>query len=140
MTSKTVVTVQDDSAVRAVLGGILTVWADNDADAFVAWYADDATVVIPGSYLQDKQAIRAGMTAAFAGPLKGSRRVVEVESVRLLADDAAIVIGKSGIVPAGESETPANRWTLATWVLSDHDGSWLVEAYHDSPVNAGSEK
>jgi uncharacterized protein (TIGR02246 family) len=140
MTSNTATSVQDASAVRAVLSGILAAWADNDVDAFVACYADDATVVIPGSYLQDKQAIRAGMAAAFAGPLKGSRRVVEVQSVRLLGDDGAIVIGKSGIVPAGESETPADRWTLATWVLSEHDGDWLVDAYHDSPVNAGNEK
>jgi uncharacterized protein (TIGR02246 family) len=139
MTSNTGTSVQDDSAVLAVLSGILTAWADNDVDAFVAWYADDATVVIPGSFMQDKQVIRAGMAAAFAGPLKGSRRVVEVQSVRLLGDDAAIVIGKSGIVPTGESETPADRWTLATWVLSEHDGNWLVDAYHDSPVNAGNE-
>jgi uncharacterized protein (TIGR02246 family) len=140
MTSNTATPVQDDSVVHGVLSGILTAWADNDVDAFVTWYADDATVVIAGSFMQDKQVIRAAMAAAFAGPLKGSSRVVELQSVRLLGDDAAIVIGKSGIVPAGESETPADRWTLATWVLSDHDGNWLVEAYHDSSVNAGSEK
>jgi len=140
MTNNAMSTVaEEDSTVRAVLEGILIAWADNDADAFVAWYAEDATVVLPGNYMKDKQAIRASMEAAFAGPLKGSTRVVDLQSVRFLGSDAAVVVGKSAVVAEGEAGPPAGRWTFATWVLSKHDGKWLVEAYHDCPVTIAIE-
>ncbi|KAA9381514.1 SgcJ/EcaC family oxidoreductase [Microbispora cellulosiformans] len=73
------------------------------------------------------------MGAAFAGPLKGSRRVHTPESVRFLGPDVALVVTRSVTAFAGEEEPPADRWELATWTLMRHDGEWLVEAYHSSP-------
>ena len=63
----------DDGAVRAVLDGLYAAWAVGDAEAFIAPYASDATVVLPGSYLAGRDEIRAAMTDAFAEPLNGSR-------------------------------------------------------------------
>jgi uncharacterized protein (TIGR02246 family) len=133
MTNNTMSTMADeDSAVRAVLDGIVTAWSQNDADAFVALYADDATVVLPGLYMKNKEAIRANMEAAFAGPLRGSTRLVDLQSVRFVGSDAAVLVGKCTVVPEGETVPPAERWAFATWVLAKHDEKWLVEAYHDS--------
>jgi uncharacterized protein (TIGR02246 family) len=73
--------VRDDSAVRAVLDDVYAAWAAGDADAFVARYAQNASAVLPGAWLQGREAIRATMADAFAGPLKGSRGVHEVQSV-----------------------------------------------------------
>lgn len=140
MTSKNAASIRaaDDHAVRAVLDGIYAAWADNDADAFVAGYAEDATALLPGSYLQDRDAIRATMADVFAGPLKGSRGVHEVQSVRFPGPGTAIVISKGGIVLAGETEPqPANR-ALDSWVLSGHDGTWRVRAFHSTPENPGN--
>src|SRR5258706_2345588 len=97
----TSVRTEDDAAVRSVLDRVYAAWADNDADAFVADYAEDATAVLPGSYLPNKGAIHATMVDVFAGPLKGSRAIHEVQSVRFLGADAAIVISKGAVVPAG---------------------------------------
>ena len=120
-----------DSAVRAVLDRVYTAWADNDADAFVASYAADATALLPGSYLQSKEAIRATMAAAFAGPLNGSRGVHEVQSVRFSDAETAIVISKGAIVLAGETEPRSENRALETWVLSKQDGTWRVRAFHN---------
>ena len=38
-----------DSAIRAVFDEVSSAWGDGDADAFAGWYADDATVILPGS-------------------------------------------------------------------------------------------
>jgi uncharacterized protein (TIGR02246 family) len=125
-----------DSAVRAVLDGVYTAWAENDADAFVASYAADATALLPGSYLQNKEAIRATMAAVFAGPLKGSRAVHQVQSIRFPGAGMAIVISKGAIVLAGETEPRNENRALETWVLSEQDGTWRVKAFHNCPENA----
>ena len=47
------------------------------ADAFVAGYAEDATAVLPGSYLPNKEAIRATMLLT-AGNLSAAARILGV--------------------------------------------------------------
>jgi uncharacterized protein (TIGR02246 family) len=122
-------------AVRAVIDDVYTAWQNHDATAFVAGYADDATAILPGAYLGDRQAVLAAMQAAFDGPLKGSSCVYELQSMRFLGD-AAIVIGTSAAVMAGETEPPASRWGMDTWVLARSNGGWLVKAFHTCPKNA----
>jgi uncharacterized protein (TIGR02246 family) len=125
--------VEDDSAVHAVFDAVSSAWAGSDADAFIEWYTEDATAILPGYYLPGKANIRASMADAFVGPLNGSRRIHVLQSVRFL-DDTAIVISKSSTLFPGEAEPPAERWALATRVLSKHAGRWLIEAYHDCPT------
>jgi uncharacterized protein (TIGR02246 family) len=132
--SATPIPAEDERAVLATFDATSGAWADGDANAFVEWYAEDATVILPGFHLRGKGDIGAGMGTAFAGPLSGSRRIHAVQSVRFLADDAAIVITRSATAFPGETEPPAERRDLATWVLSRHDGRWLVEAYHSCPA------
>ncbi|WP_028935266.1 SgcJ/EcaC family oxidoreductase [Pseudonocardia spinosispora] len=116
-------------AVRAVFDELSRTWAAGDGDGFAAHFADDATVVLPGAHLPSRDAIRAGMTAAFAGPLKGTSRSHQVLSARALGTDAAVVVTDSRTEFAG-SPGPA-EW--ATWVFTRRDDRWLVAAYHGCP-------
>ena len=125
----------DDSAVAAVLDEVYAAWAAGDADAFVAPYAEHATAVLPGSYLQDKEAIRTTMAEGFTGPLRGSKGLHQVQSIRFPGADTAIVISKGGIVYAGQTGTAAETRSVETWVLSRQDGTWRIEAFHNSPEN-----
>ena len=124
----------DEHAVRAVIDAVSAAWADNDVAAFVAHYADDATAVLPGFALLSKAVIRTAMAAAFADQLKGTRRIHRVQGVRFLDNATAIVISRSVTVRTHENEPPADRWSIATWVLSGRSGRWLIEAYHDCPA------
>ncbi|GAA2814345.1 SgcJ/EcaC family oxidoreductase [Nonomuraea dietziae] len=122
-----------DREVRAVIDQVYQAWAENDADAFVVPYAQDATALLPGSYLPNREAIHASMKAAFSGPLLGSTPVHEVEAIRYPSPDTAIVIGKSATVLAGQSEPVSTSRGHDTWVLSRYDGMWQVHAFHTSP-------
>ena len=127
----------DTEAVRDVLRQAYGAWADNDADAFAALYTVDATVVMPGVFHPDRAAIHSYMRAGFAGPLRGSRAVDEERSVRVMGD-AAIVISRSIILRAGESDTPDDadaRAVTATWVLARTEDGWKIAAYSNAPVN-----
>ncbi|MGC4880527.1 SgcJ/EcaC family oxidoreductase [Micromonospora sp. DT43] len=123
-----------ERAVQAVIDSVSAAWVDNDVDAFVAHYADDATAVLPGVALLSRAVIRTAMAAAFADQLRGTRRVHRVQGVRFLDDVTAIVISRSVTVDAGEDEPGADGWSIATWILSNRSGRWLVEAYHDCPA------
>ena len=123
------------SEIRAVFTEMYAGWADNDADAFVRAYRDDATVIMPGVLHLGRTAIRDSMAAAFEGPLKGSTATDEPLDHRLVGEDTAIVISKAGILMAGEAEVPPAREANATWVLNKVDGEWWIAAYANAPAN-----
>jgi len=131
MTATELIATEDAGAVRAVLDEVYAAWADSDPDAFVAPYATDATAVHTGVYMPNRDAIRATIDAVFAGDLKGSRGVHEVQSIRFLGADTAIVLSKGSIVFAGQAEAAPESRTLDSWVLCKHEGHWRVEAFHN---------
>jgi uncharacterized protein (TIGR02246 family) len=133
MTATNPTSTTDEPAVLAVLDAVYAAWADNDADAFVAPYTPDATAVHTGTVMSNRDAVRATMAAGFAGALKGSEGIHEVQSVRFVGADTALVLSRGVIQFAGQDEPdPASR-TLDGWVLAKRDGSWRVEAFHNCP-------
>jgi uncharacterized protein (TIGR02246 family) len=128
---------QDEVAVRAVLDTVYAAWADNDADAFVAPYAPDATAIHSGTVMADRDAIRTVMVAGFQGPLKASRGLHEVQSIRFVGRDTAIVFSKGVIQFAGQAQPAPESRTLDGWVLSKQDGTWRVAAFHNCPETVG---
>jgi uncharacterized protein (TIGR02246 family) len=125
------ITTAIDTTVRERLAESVAAWDAQDADAFAALYADDATVNISsGASLAGREQIRQYMAAGFAGPLAGTRGYENPRSIRVLGD-VAVVTSESGYSLPGESSVPAERVRRSTWVLSRHSGDWLVEAYHN---------
>jgi uncharacterized protein (TIGR02246 family) len=125
----------NDEAVREILRGTVSAWTANDPDAFADLYAKDATVTLAnGTYLRGRDEIRAYMAAGFAGPLHATSGMDELESVRLLGDDAAVAVSLSGFLLPGETAPAADRRRRATWVLSRLSGAWKVEAYANCPT------
>jgi uncharacterized protein (TIGR02246 family) len=135
MTSTTT-TSRDVSDVKATLESVYQAWTDNDAQAFAEWYVEDATVALPGTYHQGKQAIAEYMSMGFAGPLKGSRGVDVPQSIRIIGAHTAIVVSRAGVLMAGEDELSSpERERMATWVLVKQAGRWLIAAYTNTPAH-----
>ena len=120
----------EHEAVLAAFTTMSGTWAAMDAAGFAACYADDATVIGPGIYLRGKDEIDRSMATAFAGPLKGSLRPHSARIVRFLSADTAVVVTESATIFPGETEPSPDRQHLVTWILTRHDGRWLVEANH----------
>jgi uncharacterized protein (TIGR02246 family) len=112
----------DRQAILNVLAALYKAWEANDAEAFVADYTDDATVVQPGVYKKDREEIRATMAAAFAGPLSGSRATDHPAAVRFLTGDTAVVISEGGIIFPGQEAVRRGD-------------AWRIAAYHNSPAS-----
>ncbi|MFI0719726.1 SgcJ/EcaC family oxidoreductase [Streptomyces sp. NPDC021224] len=128
------VSTADDTAIRALFHAVSLAWAAGDGAAFAAPYAPAATVVLPGTRLTGRARIEAAMTTAFAGPLRGTRRVHDVRDVRLVTPDVALVHTVSATLAPGQDEPAPEQRESVTWVLARHTGTWLIEAYHSSPA------
>jgi uncharacterized protein (TIGR02246 family) len=137
MTSKTSTTASDvdRQAISDVLNHLYEAWEANDAEAFVADYLNDASVVQPGIYKKDREEIRTTMAAGFAGPLQGSRVINRPQDIRFLTDETAIVVSEDGILFPGQDAVPSEGLVRATWVLVKRNGSWCIAAYHNSPAS-----
>jgi uncharacterized protein (TIGR02246 family) len=115
---------------------ITAAWADHDAAAFAELFTEDGTMVLPGADLRKgREAIRAYMGEAFAGPYKGSRVTGAPVDVRLLGDSLGIIVSEGGVLLPGEDAVAPQRSIRATWVLVRH-GEWRIAAYHNSPTEA----
>jgi uncharacterized protein (TIGR02246 family) len=119
----------DEYAVLALFDATSLAWRDGDAAEFVGRYAEDATVILPGVHLRGRADIRQAMGEAFAGPLKGTKRIHTPQSIRFVGADVAVAVTRSVTQFPGESEAAPERWDLVTWTLVRRDGEWFVEAY-----------
>jgi len=137
MTSTTTTTGSDTDrqAILDVLAGGYRAWEANDAEAFAAYYADDASVVQPGVYKRNREEIRTTMAAGFAGPLSGSRVTDRPVDVRFLTGDTAIVVSEGGIIFAGQDAAASDGLVRATWVLVRRGDAWRIASYHNSPAS-----
>lgn len=126
-----------EAAVQEVPGRVMAAWASNDADAFAEVFTEDASLILPGDvYLTSREEIRSFMTAAFAGPYKGTRVFGKPVAVKPLGADAVMMITQGGVMAPGETEVAPERAIRATWVLSRQPSGWLVTAYQNTPVAA----
>ncbi len=83
--------------------------------------------------MEDRDAIRVTMASVFDGPLKGSKGIHDVQNIRFIGADTAVVLSKGAVLFAGQAEPAAQSRTLDGWVLCKHDGRWRVEAFHNCP-------
>jgi uncharacterized protein (TIGR02246 family) len=121
------------TTIEDLLQQTVTAWTAHDADAFARLYTADASVILAdGTYLRDREAVRAYMEAGFQGRLKGTSGVDEVESIRYLGPDAAVAISRSGFIAPGGDKPAAMR--RATWTLVRNDEGWRVAAYANCPI------
>jgi uncharacterized protein (TIGR02246 family) len=128
----------DEAAILQVLKGVYDAWDAHDADAFVADYTEDACAILPGSYRRSREEVRQSMAAGFGGPLKGSTTTNKMLGIRHLTDDTAVAVSETNILFPGETEAPAGRAAVATWVLVRRDGRWLLASYQNSPAVAAA--
>jgi uncharacterized protein (TIGR02246 family) len=125
----------DEYAVLALFDATSLAWQEGDAGGFAGRYAEDATVILPGVHLRGRADIGQAMGEAFAGPLKGTKRIHTPQSIRFVGADVALVATRCVTRFPGESEASPERWELATWALVRRDREWFVEAYHSCPAS-----
>jgi uncharacterized protein (TIGR02246 family) len=126
----------DEAAVAAVPQRVVAAWANQDADAFARVFTEDGTVILPGLFVKGRDKIRDYMTAAFAGPWKGTRVTGTPIDLKFLSAESGVLLTQGGVLAPGESDPSDEHAIRASWVVVKRDGQWQLASYQNSPRDA----
>lgn len=128
-------TTADDTELTALYARLCQAWADGDAEAYGTCFTDDSDYV---SYDGSRAAGRRPMVDAhdklFRGVLAGSSLVGDVESIRYVRDDVAIMHATGSVLMPWRSTAPKGRLSRQTIVAVREDGEWRFAAFHNGRV------
>lgn len=128
-TPKTDSSVADETAVRALYQELMDGWNRGSGDAFAAPFAEDGHLVgFDGTHLEGRREIASFHQPLFDKWLRGSRLVGQVESVRFLAPDVALMHAIGGTIMRGKAAPSPARDTIQTLVASRTGGQWKLAA------------
>ena len=113
----------------------------SDVDGFTALLTDDVVIVnFGGRRVRGRDAVRAAMEQALASPLADVTTTQQVDHLRFLRPDVALVectkfVHDGRPVDAVDGRRPglADRGRL-TFVVVEHDSRWLIASAQTTPV------
>jgi uncharacterized protein (TIGR02246 family) len=125
---------QDEQQIRAIVDRMFDAWGRGDAAAYHADLTDDADyVAFDGSRRSKADSIRSHENL-FRTVLYGSRLTGEVESIRFVTPDVAVVHLTGSVVEGWRQQMRRRRLSRQTMVVVRRDGRWQVTAFHNTRV------
>lgn len=125
----------DEEAIHELFEDLLDDWGRGDGEAYGSRFTQDADyVAFDGTRTRGRQEISATHQQLFDRFLKGTRLVGEVESVRFLGPDVALIHASGGTVMRGKTKPSPERDSIQTLVAVRRDGEWRFAAFHNSRV------
>lgn len=110
-------------------------WTEGDATAYGACFTADCDYVsFDGTRAHGREQVIASHDTLFRGVLFGSALVGEVESIRHLGADVAVVYGTGSVLVAWRSRPPRRRLTRNTLVAVRGPDGWQFTAIHNGRV------
>ena len=110
-------------------------WAAGDADEYGACFTEDSDYVsYDGTHARGRRDMVANHDRLFRGVLTGSALVGEVESVRHLREDVAVMHATGSVHMPWRASLPKRRLSRQTIVAVRTDDGWRVAALHNGRV------
>jgi uncharacterized protein (TIGR02246 family) len=124
-----------EPAVRELYQRLMDGWNRGDGTAFAAVFTDDGDLVaFDGTHLRGREQIAAVRQRLFNKYLKGTRLVGQVEQVRFLDHDMAVLHAVGNTVMRGKSAPARQRASIQTLVAVRRDDGWRVAAFQNTRV------
>jgi len=125
----------DEQAVRAQVQASWAAWGANDAEAYGRCFAEDVDyVAFDGSVVRGRDAVVAGHALLFASVLRRTALRGEIEAVRFVTGDVAVVQASGGAVWPWQRGVPADRLSRQTYVVVRAGAGWSITAFHNTRV------
>jgi uncharacterized protein (TIGR02246 family) len=126
---------QDEAAIRDLFQQLLRAWGRGDGRAYGSLFTDDADyVAFDGSRTRGAQAIGDVHQPLFDTWLKGTRLIGQIESVRFLGSDVALLHATGGTVFPGQRDDRGRRPSIQTLVAVKRDREWRFTAFHNTRI------
>lgn len=124
-----------DDDLRTLFQRLCRAWTDGDAAAYGACFTADCDYVsFDGTRARGRESVVESHDKLFRGVLFGTALVGEVESIRYVADDVAVLHGNGSVLVAWRSQLPKRRLTRNTMVAVRGPEGWLFTAIHNGRI------
>ena len=124
----------DEDSVRALHEQLLAAWNRRDAAGFAALFTQDGYVVgFDGSQMEGREQIAAEIGAVFANHVTATY-VAQIEGVRFLTPDVAVLRARVGMIPPGQSDLNPAANALQTLIATRGDGRWRIAVFQNPPA------
>ena len=124
----------DEDAISTLYRELLAAWNRRAADDFAALFAGDAYVVgFDGSQMDGRDQIATDIGAIFADHVTATY-VGQIEDIRLLTPQVAVLRAIVGMVPPGQGELNPDANALQTMVVVKSDGQWRIAVFQNTPA------
>lgn len=125
----------DDRQIRLLYDELLDAWTRGDARAYGETFTSDVDYVpFDGNRLVGRQAVVDSHDRLFRGVLYGSALVGEVETVRHVHRDIAVVHAFGSVLMPWRSKLPKRRLSRQTLVAVRTSDGWRFTAFQNARV------
>jgi uncharacterized protein (TIGR02246 family) len=125
----------DEAAIRALFERSAQAWNRGDGNAFAAICTEDADYIdVTGTRTKGTAAIAESHQRMFDTFMKGSILEGQLIDMRYLAPDVILAHGTGAVRLQGQEVAPADRQSIATYVLVKRDGQWLLTAFQNNRI------
>jgi len=123
-----------DSAARELYARLLEAWDKRNARDYALQFAADGSLVgFDGSQVNGQLEIGAHVTEVFSHH-QTPRYVSIVRDVRLLANDAAILLANAGLIPPDKDDIEPSLNAVQSLIAVQKNGSWKVALFQNTPA------
>jgi uncharacterized protein (TIGR02246 family) len=123
----------DMAAIASLTQRMIAAWAVADAEAIANLFVDDGTMILAGTYCDNRAAIQAYFAEAFRGEYRDTQVTGKPLASRFLGPDAGVLLTVGGVLEPGETEMSSKQAIRASWTVVRRDGEWRLAAYQNTP-------
>jgi uncharacterized protein (TIGR02246 family) len=127
--------IDDDTQIRNLFTDMLAAWTAGDAHGYGRCFTEDADYVsYDGTHARGRQPMVDAHERLFRGVLHGSALVGDVESIRYLGHDVAVVHATGSVLMPWRRSLPRRRLSRQTLVVMRGDEGWRITALHNGRI------
>jgi uncharacterized protein (TIGR02246 family) len=125
----------DDEQLHALFERLMSAWTAGDAQAYGACFTADCDYVsYDGTQARGVEVMVDSHDKLFRGVLTGTALVGEIESIRFLSPDIALVHGFASVLVAWRTDLPKRRLTRTTIVAVRTPQGWRITSINNARV------
>ncbi|HCT79285.1 MAG TPA: DUF4440 domain-containing protein [Micromonosporaceae bacterium] len=124
-----------ETEIRDLFQRYCETWTAGDAEAFGQCFTDDADYVsYDGSWATGREALQDNHDRLFRGVIAGSAMVGDIESMRFVTPDVAVLVGNGSVLMPWRKELPKRRRSRQIMVMVREAGQWRIAAIQNGRV------
>lgn len=124
----------EDEAIRALCRNLWAAWNARNADAFATQFAEDGAIIgFDGSQMAGRAEIAAILRQIFADHVTPAY-VGKIRSVRLLAQDVALLHAVAGMVPPGQVDLNPQLHAVQVCLATRSGSEWRIAHFQNTPA------